>query len=1276
MKLTGLQIDAFGVWHNLSLPDFSDGMTAFYGPNEAGKTTVLQFIRTVLYGASPERAKKYLPPLAGDRWGGTLRASTVAGQLRITRELRTVDDGAGRVRIATEGGGAPAGADLRSILSGIDETTYNNIYAVGLRELQELGTLSDTDAADWLYGLTSGFDRVSLLDVMRKLSASRDDLLSSDAADGQIIKLAAQRESLQASIDHLAGNQRAWAQFHNELEELGSKIEALQGERDRLEDEGRTVEIAVQLVPRWSQREDVARQLARFDGRPRLPETAIDELEELNERIAQHQNNRQVLRGQREALREEADALGINDVLVRNASRIEALGEQKDWLEALERQATSIRAELSEIQTQLATENERLGVDLKHSAKKEAPEISESLLSSLRPHAKAMRGSRERLLAAERDAITRQEAYEEYQAQLNTAMPPASDGMPTDLEEAGELVAALRRRVQVDQRLTQSERNLAELEDQGHDLLDRQELPLWIEAAHTFLIIVGVALFAVGLLANATVSAWIGGIMLAVLIALRIFKYVGEEQIAARRESNDRQVELVQKQLHETRIEKDELERELGSVEGSVVVRLQAAERHLAELEKLLPIDSRLREARREAEAAQRRAEDARRKLENARSAWRGKLAAAGLPKDWTPHDLRTMAGRYEQISELRMRVARRRDDAQQRQREHTTLCQRIHNLAEEVGLLLAESDPPAQLEYLLSELRQHQTKVAERQRLRRRAREHRSQELKHKRAAAQLGHRRETTFQRVGMDDEAGYRKLYAEQQQADKLRKQHAAITREISAAIGRHAPEETFAKLMDTESGASLERRWEQVTASLDAVDGQIKELVQQRGAVSEKRSQLAEDRTLSEKQLELATVTTRLHKAIRAWKVRAATCTVLERIRAHYETHRQPETLIEASKFLHQMTDGAYRRIWTPLGKTALFVDVQDGEPIPVDMLSRGTREQLFLAVRLALVAMLSRRGVRLPIVLDDVLVNFDAHRARLAAVVLKEFSAQGHQVLMFTCHEHIREILRDLQLDIRRLPDRFGRTIQPEPRVEVAPKIEVPVAAPIVKPEVFAPATEAAPNEETLVPDDYELEAPIPVRAHTLPHVEMVDRVDEEDTVLEPEEIPTSPPPAPRAPKKKVRRRVHPEVVVPSFEVHRDEWERVGTQVRRKPRIDRRDAIDVLQRLDRWDEVRTNWEEVNEGEHQPLSHESPADYDQLERLPDNSAPRQRIQSVWQIDTADRLRDDEYAEDLGANDEELFEASEYAGAHEEGDAYEAEQLEYDEAYELDEEDREAA
>src|SRR5690349_1240672 len=89
MKLTDVNIDGFGVWKGLELRELSPGCTVFYGANEAGKSTLLQFLRAAIYGFSPARRARYLPPLHGGMAAGSLSVEDRAhGQIRIIRQER------------------------------------------------------------------------------------------------------------------------------------------------------------------------------------------------------------------------------------------------------------------------------------------------------------------------------------------------------------------------------------------------------------------------------------------------------------------------------------------------------------------------------------------------------------------------------------------------------------------------------------------------------------------------------------------------------------------------------------------------------------------------------------------------------------------------------------------------------------------------------------------------------------------------------------------------------------------------------------------------------------------------------------------------------------------------------------------------------------------------------------------------------------------------------------------------------------------------------------
>jgi hypothetical protein len=231
--------------------------------------------------------------------------------------------------------------------------------------------------------------------------------------------------------------------------------------------------------------------------------------------------------------------------------------------------------------------------------------------------------------------------------------------------------------------------------------------------------------------------------------------------------------------------------------------------------------------------------------------------------------------------------------------------------------------------------------------------------------------------------------------------------------------------------------------------------------------EQQRALAADRSLAEKQIELDVVAQQLAAARGAWRERAAVSLMLERIRHDYEQHRQPETLREATEYLRRLTSGKYTRIWTPLANDILLVDTADGQSLPVQVLSRGTREQLFISLRLALVAAFARRGIHLPMILDDVFVNFDAERTKTAVTVLREFARDGHQLLVFTCHEHVWRLFADVKADARRIPDRFNRNEEfVEPELESAVEMEPEPVAALPEPEPAArEAIESEPEPE-------------------------------------------------------------------------------------------------------------------------------------------------------------------------------------------------------------------
>ena len=87
---------------------------------------------------------------------------------------------------------------------------------------------------------------------------------------------------------------------------------------------------------------------------------------------------------------------------------------------------------------------------------------------------------------------------------------------------------------------------------------------------------------------------------------------------------------------------------------------------------------------------------------------------------------------------------------------------------------------------------------------------------------------------------------------------------------------------------------------------------------------------------------------------------------------------------------------------------VLVGTRQGKQLPVEAMSDGTCDQLYLALRLASLEQHFKNREPMPFILDDVLVNFDDTRAGETLKMLGELSHLT-QIILFTHHKHIREI---------------------------------------------------------------------------------------------------------------------------------------------------------------------------------------------------------------------------------------------------------------------------
>ena len=170
----------------------------------------------------------------------------------------------------------------------------------------------------------------------------------------------------------------------------------------------------------------------------------------------------------------------------------------------------------------------------------------------------------------------------------------------------------------------------------------------------------------------------------------------------------------------------------------------------------------------------------------------------------------------------------------------------------------------------------------------------------------------------------------------------------------------------------------------------------------GETKNKLNQLTSGEDLLIKQEILEFKKQHLRESALEWSKAKICLFMLEMAKNQYEKTRQPGVLKAARKVFSVITDGKYPQIIKPIDNDEFRIESATGDRKRVIEMSRGTREQLYLSMRLGLIEEYETRSEPLPIIMDDVLVNFDDPRKIRVIETLKNF-AESRQIIVLTCH---------------------------------------------------------------------------------------------------------------------------------------------------------------------------------------------------------------------------------------------------------------------------------
>lgn len=129
---------------------------------------------------------------------------------------------------------------------------------------------------------------------------------------------------------------------------------------------------------------------------------------------------------------------------------------------------------------------------------------------------------------------------------------------------------------------------------------------------------------------------------------------------------------------------------------------------------------------------------------------------------------------------------------------------------------------------------------------------------------------------------------------------------------------------------------------------------------------------------------------------------------------YRDQKQGPMLKRAGEVFSGLTLGEFSKLAVDTEATPpkLYAKRSNGKPVNVDGLSEGTRDQLFLALRIAALELQLKHKGALPFIADDLFINFDDERAKAGLEALRDLSSKT-QVLFLTHHGHLVPLVRQV-----------------------------------------------------------------------------------------------------------------------------------------------------------------------------------------------------------------------------------------------------------------------
>lgn len=404
-----------------------------------------------------------------------------------------------------------------------------------------------------------------------------------------------------------------------------------------------------------------------------------------------------------------------------------------------------------------------------------------------------------------------------------------------------------------------------------------------------------------------------------------------------------------------------------------------------------------------------------------AQQSWGGTVAALGLSPSSDPDDaFRTVEGLndiFQKLDEAAGLESRRAGIRKECEAFETGVTSLVGKVEED----LVASTPQETITRLNQRLTVAQANLAAITSLRKQIAEKEKQLSAARVRFATLEEDLRQLLEQGGVDGESDFQLVEDRSTKVRRLRDSEAALAAQLCDFAGGGTVEELIAASGQVDA-ETLPGQIQELRAKQEEVSQLLAGFQEEVGALRGRLAALDGSEGAALKAEEMESILAALRTKIEAFARARLGSVLLRREIERYRQEHQGPVLRRAGQFFARLTLGSFTGLATDFGENDqqfLVGTRTDGGRVTVAGMSEGTCDQLYLALRLASLEHHLETNEAMPLILDDILVNFDDERARATLEILAEISAKN-QIIYFTHHRHILEIAEPLAFQIHEL----------------------------------------------------------------------------------------------------------------------------------------------------------------------------------------------------------------------------------------------------------------